>query len=55
MSITTVSPTAKIMKVYINMFLWMDGVYQTIDDKNGLIQDGNNSYFVWNSFHNFGF
>ena len=55
MSIITVSPTANIMKVYINMFLWMNGDYQSIDNKNELAPGGEQSYFVWNSFHNFGF
>jgi hypothetical protein len=51
-----IHPTASIMNEYIEAFLYMNGEYKHIDEKN--LEGGENaknSYFIWNAFHNFGF
>lgn len=49
------TPTALIINKYIDRFLWMNGDYKTIDEKNKEEEGGGVSYFIWNSFNNFGF
>ena len=33
----------------------MNGEYKNIDEKNEEAPGGTQSYFIWNSFYNFGF
>ena len=49
------TPSAVIMGQYINMFLWMDGEYKGIDERNEEEENEELSYFVHNAFYNFGF
>ncbi len=49
------TPTSIIMNNYINQFLWMNGDYKKIDEKNEEQPGDIQSYFIWNSFNNFGF
>ncbi len=53
------TPSALIFGNYINMFLWMDGEYKGIDERNEeeefIDEDLEQSYFIWNAFNNFGF
>ena len=53
--VNTTNPTAKIMKDYINLFLWMDDDYKPIDEKNAEVVNDKQSYFIYNTFYNIGF
>jgi hypothetical protein len=48
-------PTAEIMNNYINQFLWMNGDFKEIDEKNKEEEIDDMSYFLNNAFYNLGF
>jgi len=49
------SPTAEIMQNYISQFEWMNGEFKTVDERNAEEPSDKQSYFISNSFYNYGF